>query len=191
MFFSLPLKKKEWSFPLIPSGLQKGVLPARMSPASQLEVSAWVFVLSMWVPTIYKLIHPLAVIQCWDSACWLMDWRKPVIHNSEEAMGEQAYPPFSHQSPCSKTLQWFRAVSFTLEEWCEPSLDQPHFCTSSHNWLNGQKQQNPYTQETKGSGDRRNMCKVKQPQCGYDYKATCLSLETVWKVRGLEMGLHF
>lgn len=81
--------------PLVPCGLWKDILPARMSPVWQLEVwwvSVHVFVLGMRVPTIYKLIHPPAVIQCSDSAYWLTDWRKPVILNSgEEAKGEQTY----------------------------------------------------------------------------------------------------
>lgn len=115
IFFLSPKKVHRDHSPSIPWGLWNDTLPARVSPASQLEVwwgcqyrclgSAWVF------PTRYKLIHPLAVIQCSASTCWLVDWRKPVILNSgEEAERDQTHPPFSHQPLCPETLQWFRAV---------------------------------------------------------------------------------
>lgn len=93
--FISPLKKGHEEHSL----LRRSYLPEHLLCQAQPRCDGgdWACLLSACVPTVYKLIHSLAVIQCSDSACWLMDWRKPVILNSgEEAKAEQTSPPFSH-----------------------------------------------------------------------------------------------
>lgn len=178
--------------PLIPWGLWKDILPATsvfsIVARGVKAVSVCVFVLcAQDVCPYFKLIHPLAVIQGSESACWLIDRRKPVILNSrEEAEEEQTSPSFLSPSPLFRDTAVVQSsfpweLSFISEEWFEPGLSQLHFCLSSLGQLIWQKQKKSiYPRGRRGQG-RRNMCEAKLPHCGWGYKTAWPFLGAVWK----------
>lgn len=177
------------SFPLDSMRLWNDTLPARVSPASQPEVwwgcryrhlrSACVspLYIGSFIPSLWSIVQP-----------WLVDWWTEEASNSQCRRGwDRTNPPsFLPQTPLFRNMAVVQSIlplelSFILEEWFEPRLARPHFSLSSLDWLIWQKQQNPYMQETKAGGGRRNMCVAPLPPLWLDYKATWPFLGAAWK----------
>lgn len=179
LFLSLQKVHKDHS-PSTPWGYEMTTLPARVSPASQPEVrwgcryrhlrSACVspLYIGSFIPSLWSIVQP-----------WLVDWWMEEASNSQ-CRRRGFLPPtplFRNTAVVQSGLPL--ELSFVLEAWFEPRLARPHFSLSL-DWLIWQKQ-NPYMQETKAGGGRRNMCVAPLPPLWLDYKAAWPFLGAAWE----------
>lgn len=96
-------------------------------------------------PALDKLIHSLASIQCSGAACWLMDWRKPVILHWESVLSTHPTRLACKAAEIQRSSIW--ELEFILEGCCRPRLGLLVAILVVTIGLIQQRQQNSYTQE--------------------------------------------
>lgn len=136
-------------------------------------------------PSVYKLIHSPATVQCSGAACWLMHWRKPVILNWDLVLSTYQHSPCTWQHRNSDKFH-LRSQIYSGWLW-QTQTWSAYFCLSCLNGFICQEQQNPYIQEI-GRRGGTNRSGAKLPHCGQDSRSARLCVATLVKAIGLSFG---